>query len=83
MHTFENIRVCGIGSKNTIESKFVIALSLLVEVAHLLLPAFIEELIVVLLRVEDEHLTVDDFNDVPEIRSDFISKVLGSIILQL
>ena len=65
MRTFENIRVCGIRSENTIKGEFVITLGLFVEVAHLLLSAFEEELVVVLLRIEDKHLTVDDFNNIP------------------
>ena len=65
MPTFKNIRVGGIRSEHTIEGEFVITLGLFVEIAHLLLPAFEEELFVVLLRIEDKHLTVDDFNKVP------------------
>ena len=83
MLTFKYVRVRGIRSEDAIEGEFVIPLNFLVEISHLLLPAFVEEIVVVLLWIEDEHLTVDDFNDVPKIRSDFISKVLGSIILQL
>ncbi len=64
MPTFKYVRVRGIRSEDAIEGEFVIPLNFLVEISHLLLPAFVEEIVVVLLWIEDEHLTVDDFNDV-------------------
>ena len=62
--SLKNVRVCRIWTVNAVESEFLVSLNFFVQVAAFLFPAVKKELVVVLLRVEDQHLFVHHFDDV-------------------
>ena len=61
-----NIFIVGIGTKNNVESKFLIAIFFLVQVSPLLFLTLVKKVLAVFFGIKNKHPSIDDLNNVTE-----------------